>query len=216
MWKIALVLGVAILLVGVLVAVVPLVPVPSGNKTVGEGNFAYFQVNSLLLPQQLAITWSASKPVEIWVEDCGSSEPAADSLEPCHSPVRGPDHENGTGGVLGFSANNGDWVAIGTDGTNASISLKTTDAQGALGAFVLAATLIFLGIYWRRSERREAAAKSGAPEAPEPSSSSGSEEGKEEGSSEPTTSTPAGQEASPAVPAPADSSPEGEKAAGTR
>jgi hypothetical protein len=159
-WKVAVVLSVVAFLLGAALAVVPLVPVPSGDRTVGEGAYAYFQVHSLLLDQVLAISWTASPATTLWVEDCGGAEPTGSGLDPCPSPTTLSVGPNGTSGTMMLTAPGGDWIAVGTGGGNATISLKTSDAQAALGAGAVGAFLLFLAL---RTLRRDRQAKRKAP-----------------------------------------------------
>lgn len=146
MWKLWLAVAAAAFLVAALVAVVPLFPVPSGNRTVGEGNYAYFQVRSLLIDEELVVSWHSSTDTSVWTEDCGSTEPSSTGSIPCSSPSDVTVSSNGTSGSVHLTAAGGDWIAVGTVGANASISLTTTDSEASLGSAVLGAALIYLAV----------------------------------------------------------------------
>lgn len=216
LWQIMLAVGVVLALIAAVVILVPLVPVPSGNKTVGEGDFAYFQVNSLVIQQGILVSWSSNVSLTVWIEDCGASHPSPGALVPCTTPTHGPKTATGTGGTISFSASAGDWVAVGTDEGNASISLTTTDAQGGLGALAFAIVLLFLAYRAFDASRQPPRGSKDEPKTDEeekedrPEKSEPGSRGEDERPSEPAT------EDAQAEPGAGADEEEDEKADGTR
>ncbi|MDE1822326.1 MAG: hypothetical protein KGJ23_15575 [Euryarchaeota archaeon] len=138
MRKGVLAIGATCLVLGALVAFAPIFPVPSGSQQVGNGIVAFFQVHSLVLPQYLQVPWHASSPTRIYVMDCGTTQPSAGSADFCpanHTVAAA----QGTGGTLSFAIANGHWVTIGTSGSWANISVRTTNGQVGFVVLVLGA-----------------------------------------------------------------------------
>lgn len=155
--------GLTCLILGAFVAVVPVFPVPSGDKQVNGTTVAYFQVHSLVLPQYLQVPWNAGTSTHITAIDCGGTEPNGAALNICPSN-RTVASGTGTSGTLTFSAQNGDWIAIGTNGPNASISLRTTNGQVGFVVLVLGALFTVAGLLLGRGEpvRAPPSSKKGA------------------------------------------------------
>lgn len=188
-------LGIVALLLGAFVAFVPLLPVPSGQQTVGGGSgqvIAYFQVRSLFVPQYLQMPWTASTALTIYVADCGSQEPVGGVASSCvqnHTIAK----QSGTSGTLSFAANNGDWIMTQTSGPNASVSLRTSNGVVGVVVLFLGGFLTLVGVCLRgevkegsaRARRRSTLEEGSVEPTPETSGSgSPSEKNEVEGPSD--------------------------------
>ncbi len=171
-----LAVGVTCLLLGAFVSLAPIFPVPSGAKMVNGSTVAYFQVHSLVLPQYLQVPWTSSQGTHITAIDCGGNEPSGSAAAICPSN-RTVASGTGTSGTLSFSAQNGDWIAIGTNGPDANISLRTTNGQVGFVVLVLGVLFTLGGLFLGTAEtppRRSSRPKSSTTSAKR--SSKGSEE----------------------------------------
>lgn len=144
--------GITALVLGALVSLVPLFPVPSGAQTVGNGTIADFEVHSLVFPLYIELPWTSnSTSTEVFAVDCGPQMPVGAALSPCS---QGTVLARGTGssGTLSFSAQNGDWIYVGANNGMAKISLRVSNGEVGFASVVLGSILLVLGLTVRPSK----------------------------------------------------------------
>lgn len=208
--------GVAALLLGAFVSFVPIIPIPSGTRTVGGITVAYFQVHSLVIPQYLQVPWTASTTTSVFAVDCGAQEPVGipsggNGTSGACSPSRVVAQQQGTSGTLSFSASDGDWIYIGASGGNASITLRTTNGLVGFVVMVMGALIALAGLFLGGGAASKSAPppEERTPEREEPASEPAwSEATEEEGNTPTSTEGPEdqddGEEPSEAAPRAAD------------
>lgn len=143
--------GITALVLGSLVALVPIFPVPSGTQTVGNGTIADFEVHSLVFPLYIELPWTSNNTTtEVFAVDCGPQMPVGAALSPCS---QGTILAKGTGssGTLSIHAQNGDWIYVGANNGMAKISLRVSNGEVGFASIVLGAVLLVMGLTIRTS-----------------------------------------------------------------